>query len=75
MPAAFSLSDGTETAKQETSSQRVGVGEPLLAAARERATDLLVMGGYVQAPWRGLLFGGATREVVGTSLLPLLLYH
>jgi nucleotide-binding universal stress UspA family protein len=53
----------------------VGVGELLLAAARERDADLLVMGGYGHAPWREALFGGATRQVIGTSLLPLLLSH
>jgi nucleotide-binding universal stress UspA family protein len=36
---------------------------------------LLVMGGYGHAPWREVLFGGATREVIGTSLLPVLLSH
>ena len=53
----------------------VGVGELLLAAAREQGADLLVMGGYGHAPWREALFGGATRQVIGTSLLPLLLSH
>lgn len=53
----------------------VGAGEQLLAAARDEEADLLVMGGYGQTPWREMLFGGATREVVGTSLLPLLLSH
>lgn len=53
----------------------VGAGELVLAAARDHACDLLVMGGYGRAPWREMLFGGATREVVGTSLLPLLLSH
>ena len=53
----------------------VGTGGLLLAAAREHAADLLVMGAYGQAPWREALFGGATREVVGSSLLPLLLSH
>lgn len=53
----------------------VGAGELVLAAAREHACDLLVMGGYGHSPWRELLFGGATRQVVGTSLLPLLLSH
>jgi nucleotide-binding universal stress UspA family protein len=53
----------------------VGVGELLLAAAREQEADLLVMGGYGHAPWREALFGGATRHVIGTSLLPLLLAH
>jgi nucleotide-binding universal stress UspA family protein len=53
----------------------VGVGELLLAAAHEQDADLLVMGGYGHAPWREALFGGATRQVIGTSLLPLLLSH
>ena len=53
----------------------VGAGELVLAAARDHQADLLVMGGYGHGPWRELLFGGATREVVGTSLLPLLLAH
>ncbi len=53
----------------------VGPGEAALAAARDRNADLLVMGGYGHTPWRELLFGGATREVVGTSLLPVLLAH
>ena len=55
--------------------QGVGAGELLLASAREEAADLLVMGGYGTAPWREILFGGATRQVIGTSLLPVLLAH
>jgi nucleotide-binding universal stress UspA family protein len=53
----------------------VRAGEQLLAEAREAGADLLVMGGYSRMPWRELLLGGATREVVGTSLLPVLLSH
>jgi nucleotide-binding universal stress UspA family protein len=53
----------------------VNPGEQLLAAARDQSADLLVMGGYGHAPWREMLFGGATRQVVGTSLLPLLVAH
>ena len=53
----------------------VGPGELVLAAARDHACDLLVMGGYSRSPWREMLFGGATRDVVGRSLLPLLLSH
>jgi nucleotide-binding universal stress UspA family protein len=52
-----------------------GAGELLLAAARDHGADLLVMGGFGHAPWREVIFGGATREVVGTSLLPVLLAH
>ena len=53
----------------------VGPGEQLLSDAREAGADLLVMGAYGHRPWRELLFGGATRQVVGTSLLPILLAH
>jgi nucleotide-binding universal stress UspA family protein len=53
----------------------VGPGEALLAAARDEGADLLAMGGFGHAPWRELLFGGVTRDLVGTSLLPLLLSH
>jgi nucleotide-binding universal stress UspA family protein len=53
----------------------VGPGQQLLSAAREENADLLVMGGYGHMPWREFLFGGATREIVGMSLLPLLLSH
>ncbi len=53
----------------------VGPGEQLLSAARDDGADLLVMGGYGHRPWRELLFGGATRQLVGVSLLPLLIAH
>lgn len=53
----------------------VGPGEQLLAEARDAGADLLIMGAYGHRPWRELLFGGATRQVVGTSLLPVLLAH
>jgi len=53
----------------------VGAGEQLLAEARDAGADLLVMGAYGHRPWREILFGGATRQVVGTSLLPVLLAH
>ncbi len=50
-------------------------GQQLLGAAREHGADLLVMGGYGHMPWGEYWFGGATRDVVGVSLLPLLLSH
>jgi nucleotide-binding universal stress UspA family protein len=53
----------------------VGRGEQLLAAARDAGADLLAMGAFSHAPWREVLFGGATRSIVGASLLPVLLAH
>jgi nucleotide-binding universal stress UspA family protein len=53
----------------------VNTGEALLASARDQGADLLVMGGYGHAPWREMIFGGATAQIVGTSRLPVLLSH
>jgi nucleotide-binding universal stress UspA family protein len=53
----------------------LGVGQQLLQAAAEQGADLLVMGAYGHMPWREFLFGGATREVIGKGLLPVLLSH
>jgi len=51
------------------------LGGQILSAARDEGADLVVLGGYGQAPWRQALFGGTTNELVGVSLLPLLLAH
>lgn len=51
------------------------LGGQILSAARGEGADLVVVGGYGQAPWRQALFGGTTNELVGVSLLPLLLAH
>lgn len=51
------------------------VGHQLLQAVAEAGADLLAIGGYGHMPWREFLFGGATRDVVGSSLIPVLLTH
>ena len=63
------------TARHPAPLPGVAVGQQLLAAAREDNADLLVMGGYGRAPWREMLLGGTTREVVGHGLLPILIAH
>jgi nucleotide-binding universal stress UspA family protein len=55
--------------------EHAGIGQQLLSAAREEQANLLVMGGYGHVPWREFLFGGATRDVVGASLMPVLFTH
>jgi len=52
-----------------------GPGQQLLSQAREVGADLLAMGGYGHRPWREILFGGATQQVVDASLLPVLIAH
>jgi len=63
------------TARHILSVRGAGPGAQLLGGARDDGADMLVMGGYGKAPWREMLLGGATREVVGTSLLPILIAH
>ena len=63
------------TARHPAPLPGVAVGQQLLAAAREDNADLLVMGGYGKAPWREMLLGGTTRQVVASSLLPILIAH
>ncbi|RZT11040.1 Universal stress protein family protein [Duganella sp. CF402] len=49
------------------------VGEGLLALAREREADLLVMGCYGHTRFRELLLGGASRSVLRKMHLPVLM--
>jgi nucleotide-binding universal stress UspA family protein len=51
------------------------IGDALLGCARERNADLLVMGGYGHSRLRELVLGGATRGVLGSASLPVLMSH
>ncbi len=54
-------------------------GRSASAAILEEATkfnaDLIVMGGYAHSRLRELVFGGATRELLRTTTVPLLMAH
>jgi nucleotide-binding universal stress UspA family protein len=55
------------------------MGRSASAAILEEATaleaDLVVMGGYAHSRLRELVFGGATRELLRTASVPLLMAH
>lgn len=51
------------------------VGEALLAAADSLQADLVVMGAYGHTRFREILLGGATRTVLETMTVPVLLAH
>jgi len=61
--------------RQVPATSNDSTGILLLKAAKEAGADMLVMGGYGHQPWREALFGGVTRDILGASLLPLLLMH
>jgi len=50
-------------------------GALLLEAAADAHADIMIMGGYGHGSWREALLGGVTREILGTSTIPLLLAH
>jgi nucleotide-binding universal stress UspA family protein len=59
----------------ETARLEAGVGETLLAAVRDARADLLVMGCYGHSRFRELILGGATRHVLNTMTVPVLMSH
>ena len=54
---------------------RRGVGDTLLAVAKEMGADLLVMGCYGHTRLREFVFGGASRHVLAHMPLPILMSH
>lgn len=53
----------------------LGVGEALLSSASDLSSDLLVMGCYGGSRVRELVLGGATRTVLESMTLPVLMAH
>lgn len=57
-----------------TNSQ-IGVADTLLNTVSEQGHDLVVMGGYGHSRMREFLFGGATREILASMTVPVLMSH
>jgi nucleotide-binding universal stress UspA family protein len=51
------------------------VGEALLSHASDISADLLVMGGYGHSRLREYIFGGATRTILESMTVPVLMSH
>jgi nucleotide-binding universal stress UspA family protein len=49
------------------------VGETLLSCAHERGCDLIVMGAYGHARWQEAVMGGATRTMLRSMTVPVLM--
>ncbi|MBO0345806.1 universal stress protein [Roseibium sp. CAU 1637] len=54
---------------------QVGIADTLLNAVSEQGHDLIVMGGYGHSRMREFLFGGATREILASMTVPVLMAH
>lgn len=53
----------------------LGAGESLLSHASDLGADLLVMGAYGHSRTREYVFGGATRTILGSMTIPVLMSH
>ncbi|WP_458789816.1 universal stress protein [Yoonia sp. MH D7] len=51
------------------------IGAQLLTRAKERGVDLVVMGAYGRSPLREALLGGATRDMLRLTDIPILMAH
>lgn len=60
---------------REFESGHDSISKALLDQARQAHADLMVMGGYRHSRLREVILGGATREIVDESELPVLMAH
>jgi nucleotide-binding universal stress UspA family protein len=66
---------GVKTTVETAVSAGIGIGNTLLSRASDLEADLLVMGAYGHSRVRELLIGGATRTVLESMTLPVLMSH
>ena len=66
---------GIEAVLNHAKSRHDDVAATLIANARDRKADLLVMGGYGHSRLREWLLGGATYELLHHAPVPLLMAH
>jgi nucleotide-binding universal stress UspA family protein len=66
---------GVKAEIEHTVSADLPVGEVLLSRAADLGADLLVMGSYGHSRARELLLGGATRTLLRSMTIPVLMSH
>jgi len=74
LASALARHDVNIETSDSTSSTR-HIGEELLACARDRGADCIVMGAYGHNRVHGLLLGDATRHMLANSTIPLIMSH
>jgi nucleotide-binding universal stress UspA family protein len=66
---------GVRAVHEALTAEHATTGATLLAYAGRTQTDLLVMGAYGHSRLREMILGGATRDVLVTTTVPLLMAH
>ncbi|MBX3509704.1 MAG: universal stress protein [Hyphomonadaceae bacterium] len=51
------------------------IGRTILDEAQDRRADVLVMGAYGHSRLKEFVLGGATKEILNTSRMPLFMSH
>ena len=66
---------GVKARVETTVSAGIGIGNTLLSWAGDTGADLLVMGAYGHTRVREMLLGGATRTILASMTIPVLMSH
>ena len=73
--ALFLARHGVHVEVHEDNASEIEVGNEMLSRAADFGADLIVMGGYGHTRFRELLMGGATRTLIDSMTVPVLLSH
>ena len=73
--ALYLARHGVTARVESMASGGIGTGNALLSRASDLSADLLVMGAYGHSQMRELVLGGATRTVLESMTLPVLMSH
>ena len=66
---------GVRAAVRHVAPGSAAAGVQILEAAEALGADLLIMGAYGHSRLRELVLGGATRDILGSATLPVLMAH
>ena len=66
---------GVKVEVERVAAGELSVGEALLSHIADRGADLLVMGAYAHSRVRELVLGGATRTILKSMTVPVLMAH
>jgi nucleotide-binding universal stress UspA family protein len=66
---------GVKASAAQLTGSGLDVGNQILSRAADLGSDLIVMGGYGHSRMRELMLGGATRTVLETMTVPVLMSH
>ena len=73
--ALYLARHGVKAEVERTVSAGIGIGNTLLSRAADFEADLLVMGAYGHSRMREFVLGGASRTLLGSMTVPLLIAH